>query len=570
MDCAVDGCRGRLDPGRDVCTVHRGDLGVLEREIASGPFNARGVRFRSEDIALLRRALSAPANRSPLQARFDTAVFDDDLTLAGVVTGGELSFVGARFEGALNLADAHVAGPLRLTDAHLAGTLLLNRSRIDGVLVLRGGRVGGIDARRLRVNGPTNLVELQVERDASFNDATFAMDASFGGLSIGGGLLLQRARFDGGCSMAGARLRSGASLHDACFAEEWRTAGLWSGGDLDCHGVRFAKVSGVGKAQVNGLLNFHESVWETHVSMDVRAHEISFEKAEFHGGFDLITDSRTDLSQVRMGAGSRVRGGLFWEMDDGCDIVDAESDLRLAVITNLRGTDVEGLILTQADLSLCQFAGAHNLDKLRFDGVIRFGRSPSRPWWRWTARRTVADEHHWREDHGWSSWALERSERDAYWADPDARAVEAIYRSLRKGQEDAKDAPGAADLYYGEMEMRRHAGRDPDVTSGFVESRLVYAYWLLAGYGLRASRALTWLSLAIVAGALVLHHVGFSPERSLARSLVFSAATAVTFGAAPAARGLTTSGEVVRLALRVLGPILVGLAALAVRGRVRR
>ena len=35
--------------------------------------------------------------------------------------------------------------------------------------------------------------------------------------------------------------------------------------------------------------------------------------------------------------------------------------------------------------------------------------------------------------------------------------IAGLYRELRKGREDAKDEPGAADFYYGEMEMRRRA-----------------------------------------------------------------------------------------------------------------
>jgi hypothetical protein len=35
--------------------------------------------------------------------------------------------------------------------------------------------------------------------------------------------------------------------------------------------------------------------------------------------------------------------------------------------------------------------------------------------------------------------------------------IAGLYRALRKGREDVKDEPGAADFYYGEMEMRRHA-----------------------------------------------------------------------------------------------------------------
>jgi hypothetical protein len=38
-----------------------------------------------------------------------------------------------------------------------------------------------------------------------------------------------------------------------------------------------------------------------------------------------------------------------------------------------------------------------------------------------------------------------------------AQEIANLYRALRKGREDSKDEPGAADLYYGEMEMRRKA-----------------------------------------------------------------------------------------------------------------
>jgi hypothetical protein len=46
--------------------------------------------------------------------------------------------------------------------------------------------------------------------------------------------------------------------------------------------------------------------------------------------------------------------------------------------------------------------------------------------------------------------------------------IAGIYRVLRKGREDNNDEPGAADFYYGEMEMRRRArpGGNPDGQSG--------------------------------------------------------------------------------------------------------
>src|SRR5262249_60260705 len=54
---------------------------------------------------------------------------------------------------------------------------------------------------------------------------------------------------------------------------------------------------------------------------------------------------------------------------------------------------------------------------------------------------------------------------------PERLAV--LYRQLRKAQEDAKNEPGAADFYYGEMEMRRHA-----TTVRIGERILLLLYWL--------------------------------------------------------------------------------------------
>jgi hypothetical protein len=46
--------------------------------------------------------------------------------------------------------------------------------------------------------------------------------------------------------------------------------------------------------------------------------------------------------------------------------------------------------------------------------------------------------------------------------------------------------------------------------------------------------------------------------------------SAVAFGAAPEYDGLTATGDAIHIALRILGPLLLGLGLLAVRGRVQR
>jgi hypothetical protein len=85
----------------------------------------------------------------------------------------------------------------------------------------------------------------------------------------------------------------------------------------------------------------------------------------------------------------------------------------------------------------------------------------------------------------------------------------ALYRELRKGREDAKDEPGAADFYYGECEMRRH-----DPTTPRAERLVLWLYWLVSGYALQASRAVLAWAFLVVAGAVILAGIGLKPPVS--------------------------------------------------------
>src|SRR5262249_45036817 len=46
-------------------------------------------------------------------------------------------------------------------------------------------------------------------------------------------------------------------------------------------------------------------------------------------------------------------------------------------LLSLRVVDVSNLVLGNLDLSACHFQGAHNLEKLRIEGPLRFGLTPS-------------------------------------------------------------------------------------------------------------------------------------------------------------------------------------------------
>lgn len=181
---------------------------------------------------------------------------------------------------------------------------------------------------------------------------------------------------------------------------------------------------------------------------------------------------------------------------------------------------------------------------------------------------------------------------------PDPDDVTAVYRQLRKAFEDSKNEPGAADFYYGEMEMRRH---DRDNTSRS-ERVLLHGYWLLSGYGLRASRAAGWLIAAMIITIVLLMGFGLpqnSPRQEASGTVPagggrvtctidkddpnpthdrftakrFEKALNVTLNSVifrSSGQDLTTTSTYIEMGSRLLEPALLALAVLAVRGRIKR
>ncbi|MGW6026570.1 hypothetical protein [Streptomyces sp. NPDC055099] len=199
---------------------------------------------------------------------------------------------------------------------------------------------------------------------------------------------------------------------------------------------------------------------------------------------------------------------------DGSELADTAlasasgPDVRLA---SLRGVDAAHLVLADVDLSGCLFAGTVHLDQLRLEGACTFDTTPPAVRWRrwppvrFTERRVLAEEHHWRASQprsvrGWNVAVFGAGRSGPLQLAP-------VYRALRKAFEDAKHEPGAADFYYGEMEMRRHADDIPSSERG-----LLSAYWALSGYGLRASRALAWLGAAVLLTIVLLLAFGLAQD----------------------------------------------------------
>ncbi|SNT58319.1 hypothetical protein SAMN05216252_14828 [Actinacidiphila glaucinigra] len=103
------------------------------------------------------------------------------------------------------------------------------------------------------------------------------------------------------------------------------------------------------------------------------------------------------------------------------------------------------------------------------------GRFSWRGWFpvRWTRRRTLAEEHHWRAArYGTDGWTPAPAGVETH----QPAVLAPLYRQLRKALEDGKNEPGATDFYYGEMEMRRH-----DLETSRGERMILWLYWRVPG-----------------------------------------------------------------------------------------
>ncbi len=130
--------------------------------------------------------------------------------------------------------------------------------------------------------------------------------------------------------------------------------------------------------------------------------------------------------------------------------------------------------------------------------------------------------------------------------------------------------------------MRRHArpicgandsgeARSGAASRGRIERAILTGYWLVSGYGLRAWRALAWLAAATVGFAVAFHLVGFTnPPRPVSYWTSLLYAFRATLSLTDDEVRLTAWGKLLQAVLRLVGPLLLGLAVLAVRNRVKR
>ncbi|REK88087.1 pentapeptide repeat-containing protein [Streptomyces inhibens] len=550
------GCPGIHVPGHTSCLAHLNDT---DRDAYLAPLTpGADIDHRATPFTEpLLRALHDPTTQGPRMgaAVFGRAQFSDTA-----------SFDGAQF------SEAAVFGRAQFSDT----------ARFDGA----------------QFSGATSFRSTQFSDTTRFGGAQFSSDGSFSGAQFSG---------DG-------------SFDEAQFSGDTRFDRVQFAGNAEFRGARFAVMSSFGPAVCAKTVDLSDAVFGKRVALEIAAGFVHCERTQWESTAALrLRYAATDLGHAALFYPMAVNAHpvsfttRFGQTVDESLLAGSDDRVRLV---SVQGVDAARLVLTDTDLSDCLFSEAFHLDQLRLEGRCTFAPTPTglhRVWpYRWTRRRTLAEEHHWRaQTAGQPAPPPGQAPSPRHWhtgphhpdpsLTPDPEDVVVLYRQLRKAFEDGKNEPGAADFYYGEMEMRRHDRTGTPAS----ERGLLWGYWLLSGYGLRASRSMGWLMTAIAATIVLMMGLGLpdSSQRQDAGGTGSTSGGQVTltvdeqdprltlpiqdrftaerFDKAlqvvlnsvvfrSSSQDLTTWGTYTAMLSRLTEPVLLALAVLAVRSRIKR
>ncbi|MGW0795956.1 pentapeptide repeat-containing protein [Streptomyces sp. NPDC002692] len=539
-------------------------------------------------------------------ARFESATFKRFTGFGSATFEGDARFESATFEGYAGFGSATFEGYAGFGSATFKGDAGFESATFEGyagfgsatfkryarfVSATFKGYAGFVSAT---FEGDAWFVSATFEGDAWFESATFEGDARFGSATFEGNARFGSATFEGNARFGSATFKGGAWFESATFK-----------GNARFESATFVTADQFGPLLCAGRLVLSGAMFGSPVTLSIAARRVECRRTRWSSTAEIrLRYATVDFAHAVFEYPLTIAAEPDpFVLDDGRplaeDLFPSAYDPAVRVVS-LRGVDAAHLVLADLDLWECLFTGTVHLDQLRLEGACTFNTAPPAVHWRrwlpvrFTERRVLAEEHHWRASLPGAVPG---------WVPGTGRAagplqLAPVYRALRKAFEDGKHEPGAADFYYGEMEMRRHAGDIPRSERG-----LLTAYWALSGYGLRASRALAWLGSAMLLTILLLVAFGLAQDtpKQTATGTVpagggkvtfeidkddpqnptgnrftgerFEKALNVTLNSVvfrASGQDLTTAGTYIEMTSRLTEPVLLGLAVLAIRNRVKR
>jgi uncharacterized protein YjbI with pentapeptide repeats len=461
-----------------------------------------------------------------------------------------LNGAGATFLGAMNLSDVTFAA------ANLTGATFKHGLRLKRVRFANGAAFDRVHTSDLFLDeavfeGNAGFRELQAadlsvkssrfERYASFDaaelgfagfrDVDFAAEARFRALKRTGPMVMRSVRFAAAASFHESTVKQ-LAFPNCEFHGPFRAKKLTVEDELTFAAARFTNTRAL-ELQAGSKIGLHDATFVRPLSLAVQSPTLDASGACFEEGVDIALEpgSRGVFSAAAFGGASLIT-------------TSDSDDRRPAKVESMDRARAGRLTLHGLDLRQCRFAQLHRLDDVLISGRGQLPLAPEVV--KGAYRREVLADELALEDRGAAS------------------SIADVYRAMRKAREASHDYPGAADFYYGEMEMRR-AGAD-----SWGERALLTLYWLIGGYGMRAERAALSFVVALIVLSVGFQTIGFVEPPSFGNTVAWALTASVSLTRSAPEVDLTAVGMFMNVAARLLGPALIALAVLGLRSRVRR
>lgn len=349
---------------------------------------------------------------------------------------------------------------------------------------------------------------------ADFSGATFSKEANFSRAKFSKGAVFTGATFSKVASFTGAEFSEKADFTDATFSDE-----------ADFSGAKFFE-----RAKFSKGADFSSATF---------SNGADFSGATFSEGANFF--AATFLGKTKF-------IGLYPTGEKAIPIFSGVKN-----VVNFRNVNVDppqALIFRDADLTKCLFEQT-DLRKAEFATVS---------WPKPKKRFQVYDEIRPPQTNETRRW----------------EHIERLYRELKQNYEDRRDYERAGDFHYGEKEMRR---KNPD-TPVLLRFLLTLYYWV-SGYGERYIRPLLWFLGLLGASTYEYLILGIAPDKASTPLALINWENWLDVGLYSlqvmtlmrptdlgGPLGLAATG--VKVVQSLLGPIIIGLFALAVRQRLKR
>lgn len=449
------GCRGIHVSGHTACLAHLDDAdrdAYLATLTPGSDVDHRGTPFTEPLLNALLDTLREPATGHPHlgHAEFESATFQGDAPFWSATFQGHARFDSATFHGNARFGQVTFQGNAVFTSATIQGWALFELATFHGV--------------------------------ALFDSTTFQSAALFGLVTFRDGVLFTSATFQNHVLFGSTTFHEHAGFGSATFHGDagfnpttqgptttfQRNAVFTSAtfhGDARFELVVFERLVNLGPLVCSGRVQLSGAVFSGPVTLSFAARRLECRRTRWSSTAELrLRYATVDFSHAVFEYPLTIAAEAApFALPDGQPVAEqtmAGTPDTTVRVASLRGVDAAHLVLADVDLSVCMFAGTVHLDQIRLEGTCPFKRVPSRTYWRrwrpirFTQRRALAEEHLWRASQPTAVPGWNVAVSGAVRVGPAQLAP--VYRALRKAFEDGKNEPGAADFYYGEMEMRRH------------------------------------------------------------------------------------------------------------------